>query len=519
MRRRYIIIIAVALLFSWGLIYVLQMRLSGKLMITAPSKTPNNASVNIKITSENDFVTKFSLKPGTSHTVTLKRGKVRVDGEAGNLKSVDIVMVNGWRATTRLTTPYGEQRAIQKLGSNSGSCPLVIGDQAFSSACSSDDLIYRHTAVNNDDLASKQVLFNGRSFDALAPYSQGYLGFASGNTEELLYIDPATESTKTIQVPNDVSALGALDQPSLITSSDPSSQHFAIVFRKFNKVYIFKNTEDASPTDLKLEKSVNFRDLKHTYNFQMRKDTLVLFQGNADHYEGSDQDAAESSKQAKDYYDEVSELPQYIYEYRASGEQTRRIQLEGGIAATSGVTKLANDLYAMRTNFDVNLYHYQDGKLEFVFGLSDVTSFLALQDKTYFVIEGTVYVVEPKDHGLFRMQSLFSSDKLRVSGVTYGSSGIIFTALSARTGGRVLDVFRLLDTQQITPPFEEQLSSKELARYITGYDYDDKTVVFFLGAAGSAGPSRAQLLEGLKNILADLKIDVGGRKIELGSLN
>ncbi len=518
-RNKYIVLAVSVVVGLIGLMIVLQLAGSGKLVITAPDQTPNGGRVDVTITKEAGGKDTFKLSPGESRSVSLHKGRVMVQGESGNLKSIDVVAIRGWGASTRVTTPVGEQHQIQKLASSSEECALVVGVSEFSAPCGSGGPVYRHLPVSRSLLSPKETIFGGASFGYTQIYNQGFLGFVQ-STGKIIFIQPAKNKVRVLELPTDIAAQASRDQPLLVAADDQPSPYFAIVLKKINKIYLFKSFDSTSIVEIKLPKDVRLSDLKKVYDYQIVGDQFMLLAANSEHYEGeAGTNPKEISKETSDYYKNLSKIPQHIYEYKLSGEQTTDLVLPGGVAATVGFEKLAGGFYAFHTNFNVGIYRTDGEDLKPVFSLLNVTDVLPLKDKTYFVVDGTIYEFQAGEAGLFKLRSVFSSPALRISDLAHEADGIVFTALSNRGAGTVLDMFKMLGVRQTTPPFEEQVPYASLSRLITGYDYDDKTVVFYLGVGGSAGPSYDDLLRGMKEQLKKLKLDVGGRTVELGALN
>ncbi len=521
MDRKRIILAGLLVLGLMGMLIALQLSRSGKLVVAAPAQTQYGAEVSVSVTNQLGGEETFKLKPGQSKTLTLPRGRALVSGEAGNLKSIDVVTVRGWGSSTQLTTPVGEQRQAEKLASSSEECPLVVGSSEFSAACGSGGPIYRHLPVSRALLEPKELLFKGESFGYTQVYDNGYTGFIDGTSDRIIYLDPVKRTAKLLELPPTIVAQMSRDEPLLVTADDQPSPYFAVVLKKINKIYLFKKFDSKSFAEVKLGKDIHMNDLKKAFDFQIVGDQFVMFEGNNEHYEGEEgYDPEKINEDVEDYYSkDLKKIPQYIYEYNLSGEQTKRLKLPGGVASTVGFDKLAGGFYALRTNFSADIYQADGDNLKLVFGLPDVTDVLPLKDKTYFAAKGAVYEFRPGDDGLFSLRSVFYSPTLKVSDLAHASDGLIFTALSNRGSRTALDIFRLRNEKQSTPLFEEQIEFYKLSRLVTGYDYDDKTIVFYLGVGGSQGPSYDDLLRGMKSQLKELKVDVGGRKVELGALN
>lgn len=518
-RSRYIIIAIILIIVLVGVSIVMQSARVGQLAISA---APGRATVEVTVYPPTGSTQTFKLGGGDTKTLTLPKGAVRVDASADKIKSVDVVEVKGWRATTELTTPSGDQRAVQKLGSNSVECPLASGSKIFSYSCASEGPIFRHVPIDSNRLDPRDPLLGGQTFLSLQPYAGGLFGYEFESSPELIFISVDRQTVTTFAPPGDVGSLLQTERPRLVVSGHPADTHFALVFKEAGRIYIFDNLKDQNPVRLGLDKAIVLNDEKFISGYQLLEKTLLIFIGNNDHYEGeTGANEVESDLQSEEYLGEASQTPQHVFEYDLSGKQTRHLELPGGVAATSGVLKLAGDYYAMHTNMGVDLYRYQDDRLAFVYNMRDVTDILPTKNQTYFVVNGTLYTLEPSTPAkLLSLHSTFSSPALTVSTLTNTGNGLIFTAFSNRTEEQAtLDIFRLLDNEQTTLPFEEVFSYDKLASVITGYDYDDKQIIFYMRVAGSGGGSYDQLLKGMKDKLKELNMDVGGRAVTIGPLN
>jgi hypothetical protein len=517
MRRRYLLLAIVFVLLLIGVSVTLQVAGSGRLVITAAG----SGGVDVTVHPESGDSQQFKLPAGSSKTLTLPKGTVRVNASSGKIKSVDVVEIKGWRVVSELSTPSGELRAVQKVGSGSVECPLLKGAQVFSYSCASEGPVYRHVPIDSNRLDPRDELLGGRTFGTLQPYSGGLLGFEFESSAELLYVSPDKQTVTPIVLPAELATLAQTDRPRIIVSDQPEVAYFGLAFRGANRVYLFKHAGDQNPVRLPLDKVIALNDLKFISGFQLLEKTLLIFIGNNDHYEGEEGvNEYEGELQSEEYHALADQTPQHIFEYDLSGKQTRHLTLPGGIDATSGVNKLAGDYYALYTNQGLSLYRYQDEELTFIYTMPDVSDVLAVKDRTYFVVNGTIYTLEPTASGLFSLHSLFSSPALSVSSLSLGSGGLAFTAFSNRTEEQsVLDIFRLLDDRQTTAPFEERFAYDKVSAIITGYDYDDKQIIFYLRVAGSGGGSYDQLLTGMKRALQEQKMDVEGRTVQIGPLN
>lgn len=518
-RSRYIIIAIIFVLTLLGVSIAMQSARSGKLAISAAT---GSTAVEVTVYPAAGSTQTFKLDGGDTKTLTLPKGKVRVDASAGKIKSVDIVEVKGWGATTELTTPSGNQRAVQKLGSNSVDCPLSSGSKIFSYSCASGGPVFRQVPIDSNRLDPRDELLNGRTFVSLQPYAGGLFGYEFESSTTPVFVSVDRQSVATFAPPADVGSLLQTERPRIVVPGHPGDAHFALVFKAAGRIYIFDNLKDQNPVRLSLDKVIKLNDEKFISGFQLLEKTLLIFIGNNDHYEGeTGANEVEADLQSEEYRGEASKTPQHVFEYDFSGKQTRHLELPGGVAATSSVLKLAGDYYSMHTNQGVDLYHYQDGELTLIYNLPDVTDILPTKNQTYFVVNGTIYTLEPPTAAkLLSLHSIFSSPALTVSTLTDTASGLMFTAFSNRTEEQAaLDIFRLLDSEQTTLPFEEVFSYDKLASVITGYDYDDKQIIFYMRVAGSGGGSYDQLLQGMKNKLKELNMDVGGRAVTIGPLN
>jgi hypothetical protein len=485
---------------------------SGWLEISVNKDVPIGTTATIQIAREGvSEPTTLEIKAGQTKKISLKKGMVRVNASAGNRKSVDIVTIRGLK-TTKLVAPKGEQRAIHKLGSDAQYCPMIVAGKLYSYNCTGEGQVYRHNALDNDTLDSREPVLKGVDFTIAQPTKNGLIGLVE--TEEdaitnlLKFANLETETLSNVPIPDTIEQLLGSEQPHIITSPDPDNGHFLIVFNRLGRAYLFSSMGDTNPIELKLPKNATLNDNFGITTFQFYGDRIVSYAGRTD---ATDIDDGGSPTEQESNYDNN------IYEFDMSGKVITTIALAKGISCV-GLDKVTDSFYALEQNDGLDFYHLQDGVMSKIFKLDDAAKPLVIDNQVYAQAGGVLYLFEGKEDGSFSLRSLFSSSAIAVSDLFKGPNGLIFTGYATRLDQPALDVYELLSTAQLQPPVEESINFESLQDIITSYDYDDTRIIFSLSSTGS-GADYETLRSRLEAKLQSRGIDVGGRHVELFPLN
>jgi hypothetical protein len=438
-KKSYVIIAAILILVLVGVSLLLNRSGTGVLEITAPESTPSNAAVAVRILRDGKEEKTLVLKPGQTQEIRIKKGIVRVDGQADTLKSVDIVEVKGF-STTKLTTPTGEQRAITQLASDSQDCPAIVGDNVFSYGCEGEGTIVRHDsqALGN---SLNTTLFDGLSFSNLKPVKDGLVGFyaTAGSPTVLVHVNLATQTLRDIQLPEAVAAF-LEDQPEIAVSTGAESSRFALLFTQKDKIFVFDDADDTTPTEIKPGKDVSINQGGRRVSASFDGDTFILYAGVST--DGGEGEVAPPAKE-----DEDPKLEAYLFEYDKTGKLTKSLTLPNDLEA-QGVYRLGSGFYAADQPYGFGFFRSEDDELQHVYTITEMGSWTIANNRAYVEAEGTLYEFKPGKNGLFSMRSLYSSPTLTVSSLYNAPSGVIFTGLPDDSKDAPLNIYQLTDKKE-----------------------------------------------------------------------
>jgi hypothetical protein len=436
-KRSYIIVTAIVVLTLIIVSLLLNRAGTGTLEITTPDKTPGDAAISIEIHRDGVEEEAFTLQPGETRKLRLKTGTVRVDGWADTLRAVDIVEIKGFGATT-LKTPTAEQRAAEQLASDIKYCPVVVADVTYSYGCEGEGVITHHKS-NNLGSSLNTTLFSGTSFSGMKPLKNGLIGFyaTAGLAADMQYVDLASRTVTQVSLPEDVKALLADDQPQIATTTDPTASQFALLFSSKNKIYVFDDTDDTSPMELKPGKDVRLNQQGRIVRLSFHDDKPILFAGTStDLHEG---EVPGETNQGPS----TTELPRYLFEYDSAGKITKTYTIPDELDA-QGVYKLEGGFYAADQPQGFGFYRADGDELVHVYTITDMSSWTISDGRAYVVAGGTLYEFSPSNNGLFRFHGLFSSSNITVSSLFNGPDGIIFTGLTSTAADAPINAYRLL---------------------------------------------------------------------------
>lgn len=431
-KKRIIITLATLSVAVLILIIILLSRSepTGTLELRAANSTPDNADVTVQVKTEEEAQT-LTLRPGQTTEIQIKTGTVQVTGSAGTLKAVDIVEIED-SSTTELTTPVGENRAIEQIGANAKICPALVGDRVYSYNCQGAGVVVRHASTGDT------ALFGGQSFSSLKPVKDGLIGFFANDTSVLQYLDLTNESINEVQLPDNIQAILSGELPFITTTDNPDSSRFALMFTQANKVYLLDDLSDQQPAELEIGAGVSLSGDGRATTFSFEGDGLVIYAGNvADSHDGTDNTG--HSKHSP-------ELPSYLFEYDLAGKLVNTINLPEEFTA-QGMYKLIDGYYVAEWANAFNFYHYRDGRLSLIYNLFGVANWAVSHGKAYIQEGGTLYEFAPTENGLFSLHGLFSSPDLRVSRVFATIKGVVFTGFAGTSTNAPLNVYQLLDTK------------------------------------------------------------------------
>jgi hypothetical protein len=441
-QRRNIVILVFVIIALVALSVFLNLSRTGTLKISAPAKTPNNKAVTVKIFRDENEEKSLAIKPGETKDVRLGKGTVRVDGSVGGLKAVDVVTIEGF-GTTKLTTPTGEQRAVQQLGSDAKYCPFVVGTVTYSYTCDGEGPIFRHDK-NSVGGSTNSVLFDGQTFSYLKPTKGGLLGFyaVAGNAPDLLYIDLSNPAVQIVKLPKAAAETMQSSQPEIVVPDDTANDpRFALVFTQKDKIYSFKDTSDSNPVQIHAGKGIKLNDSGRIIKGSLSGDRFVLYVGVAtDSGEGGATDNAKTTKA-------ISELPSYLFEYTSTGTLTRTLSLPSDIGA-NGVYRLNDRYYVSSQPNGFGFYYRQDDTLIHVYTINDMSSWTISNGSAYIVAGGTIYRFKPGNDKAFSLHSLYASSDITVSGLYTGPEGILFTGLADNSSDAPLNIYQLLNARE-----------------------------------------------------------------------
>jgi hypothetical protein len=436
MKRKYLIWGGLALLVILA-VWMLGLDRNGTLELTAPDTTPNNSVVAVVLQNADEDEQTLKLQPGETKSVKLQPGTWLVDGSASGLRSVDVVTVEGGK-TSELTTPSGERRGIRQRGSDARNCPVVVAGVVYSYNCNGEGIIYRHNPTARGG-SSNVALFNERPFGVLYPYKEGLLeAVQTADNYELNYVDLFAQRVQPLALPVDIQGLLQQEQPIVVTPAEPGNSRFALLFTTHDKLYVFSDTTDIQPVELRPGNGQTLNKEGRFAHLSFYGEHAVLFIGNSDHV-GEGQDTLEETT------DKPANLPSYVFEYDKAGKLLSTIEIPAeDIPTLIGLQKVSDDFYALSSPGQVGFYYRGKDKLEAVYGFSEVASIVVLQGVAYVQEGGVLYEFTPKANGLFGLHGLFSSSDITVSSIYSSPDGVLFTGFPTGVQSPELNIYQLL---------------------------------------------------------------------------
>lgn len=513
--RKHIAIVIVALFLLVAAWFVFTITRSGWLEISAASNAPSGSTVNVEIYrgSPGETPQKLSFKAGETKKVFLRKGTIRVDASAANIKSVEVVAIKAL-STTKLTAPQGELRAIHKLGSNV-TCPSLVGGKLYSYNCRGEGQVYQHNPLDSSTLDTRKLLFDETSFTSMSPLKKGAIGATFSYDDSLVnaldYANLEAVELQRVYQSQEVTNLLRDEHPSVITSSDPGKSQFLLVFMRSNKAFLYDDVNDTEPVTLKLPKNATTNDDFGLTTFSFYEDQIVVYAGATDPTDVLDEEPAPPSERQKTYDNN-------IYEFDLAGNLTKTINLPKDLLSIS-TTKVSDTTYILSQNSGEDFYHYDGKNFTKTYRFEGAEEPLVISGKAYMVVKGTLYEFTSKANGLFSLRSVFSSPKVSVNSLYRHENGIIFTAVAKRGEPPMpMDAYQLLDEQQTTKLVEESVDFDRLKNIAIRYDYDDDQIIFNLRSTGY-GFDYETVRSRMEAKLQELGMDTGGRRVELYPLN
>lgn len=435
--KKYLLIGGALVIILFLFLIFRNMNSFGTLTISAPASTPKNAGVNVEVdTSDEKEPETFILKPGESRSMRLRVGNYQVNSSVGSIKSVDIATVAGGD-TTNLEVPTGEQRAIKQLATNVD-CPVFLAGKVYSYRCGGGEGgIKKH---GNTVGYGNMYLYSAKTFFNLAAISDGLLGFnVDTKPDELELFKPQDGTIQTVKVPAAVQSLMKNDQPSIVPQEVAGSNRFLLVFSQSNKVYLFQNTGDQNPTEIKFDKGLKLNDENRKYDFSFGDKRIVMYAG-VPTESGEGETEAPTTEQKTD-------LPIYDSEYDLAGNliHTREMPKD---ATGDTLHYLGNNYYTLSHPYGVSFLYFENSTFKTIYTLSDVASRAFYKGNTYVQSGGTIYQFTPGQNGTFGLHSRFASSALVVSELYSTAEGIMFSAFAGRGEQAPLNTYRLLDSKQ-----------------------------------------------------------------------
>lgn len=456
--KKRIIILVVTIIAFLFIRWVFSLAGSGGLEVSAPLDIPDNASVQVTVSGEalkEDVV--FTLAPGASKHLRLPKGNVQVQGVAGVLRAIDVVEISGFH-TAKVSTPSGQQKKIQQTASNVSSCLVAIKNIVYSYACGGQTPILKHELTATHQ-SINSILFGGQEFDFLSPYYNGMLSF-TGDTSALSYIDIINGTITPVTLPQTISSLEAGFQPQLITSGNPKDSHFVLVAQSINKIYLFKNTSDASPIEINLGDDLKISDNKHLIKGSFSDNTLTIFAGRVfdiDGGEGEGTAPVAGSIPAEPAPE--SDIDGCVFDYDLTGKLKRQITLPKNLEAES-LARVAGDFYVANMSGAATFYYYDGKRLEKKYSFTDVGTWINIDGRAYIQSDRSLYEFRPGKGGLFGLHSLFTSNSIFVSMLFTGDDGVVFSGFTGSGSQQTLNGYKLSDEdadltlpQQVEPDY------------------------------------------------------------------
>ncbi len=485
--------------------------------------TDSNEPAKITVSRGEETLSSFTLAPGASKKIFVKKGHVRIDSAVGNRKGINVGTVRSLKTTQATATP-GTQYAITKIGSYAGLCGISVAGKAYSYSCNGHGEILRHTTAISPESVVTSEPISELEFSSLQPYKNGLIGIIEGEGNEqgshVVYVDLTTETVTRFAVPDELKQVDESGDDTIITSDDPASSGFLIKYRFVDKLYYVSDFTNPKITNIPLPANIKFSDDSLNYAIQLPKEGPFLYLGppNANTHEDAipteNEEHAESNSQPK------TTIQPTFYQYDFSGRITRSLPApnEKDVSPIN-MFKLPKNFYVASVPSIGKAFYYYDGtSMKPVINLPEAAAPVMYGDKAYFQTNGTAYEFTPGDDGLFSLRSVFSSPAVSVSEIQASRGGITFTGFAKRSVDPLpRDLYRLETKHQTTPPVEEQIPFDKVSKFTQSYDYDDTKVLFTLKVTSSA--DYFTLKDRLAQRLEKEGINLGKRTLELNSLN
>lgn len=473
--RRRLYMLAAAVGGTILLIILLIMFLSrgsyGTLVVTAPKETKNNTQVSVDITGDHIDTQTISLKPGASQELKIKTGTVRVDGKAGDIRAVDVVVINKGKQS-KITTPSGEERGVKQLGADAEYCPALSGDNLYSFSCGEGregGIVYHKPLPFG--MSDNRYLYNGQVFTDAQAYKNGIIAYEriSDDSEKLIYVNLADQSKQILPLNAEVDKAYGRDFPTLVVSGQPGDSRFALMFMQENVIFVFKDSTDTNPVKITPSKDSRMDSSGRQTSGSFSTDRFIQYAGKGELHNENEGTEDDSTKE-----DTTNDLATNLVEYDTAGKAVRTTPLPETETITS-MSKLTGDFYVGQGEADFTFYHYDSTAREMkaVYDIDDVASWTVWQNKAYVQAGNILYEFAPGKNGQFGLHSLFSSSKYRVSAVYNSPKGILFTAFAGTETTSPLNIYQLLDTPA---PDEEEVEATNPAAIqriepaFTGFD-------------------------------------------------
>lgn len=504
--RKMILLVSGGILGIILLLVGLNLLSYGWVRLSLPDDAP---SAEVTITREGEELKKFTLVPGEPRKVFIKRGPIRIDTTAASRKGITVGEVHRLK-TTDITVAVGRQLATDKLASATDQCPLLLGGVSFSYNCFGNGPIYRHEAIDPNKLEHRTAILDGQEYASPTAYQNGLLAFLNGEgpqLDQLVFINPLAEEVRPITLPGNIANPGD-EQPEIVTSDDPAKPLLLLKYQNTNKLYYLSDINDPKATEIYLPAGFNMEKGDTDFSLQLTNEGLTLYIGPP-----IETDAVEHTFEEEP---QVARGTGTIYRYGLDGRVKDTLTTPEDFVPIK-VYSLPDDFYAASTRRGVAFFHESNRVLTKVHELFNTASPVIANNKVYFQTEGVAYEFAPGKNKTFSLASVFSSNAIEVSEIFATPSGILFTGFAERSDDPPRDAYQLLNRPQTERPFEEVLDFDKVKPYLLAYDFDDNTILCTVRVTSNA--DYFTLRDRVRAKLAELNIDLGGRTVELTSLN
>jgi hypothetical protein len=220
-----------------------------------------------------------------------------------------------------------------------------------------------------------------------------------GSPTGLVYINLTDQTVQNVPLPDKFTAL-LEDQPEIAVSKGGESSRFALLFSQKNRIFAFENTADTTPNEIKLSEGVRLNQTGRIAAASFSGDTFVLYAGVS-----NDLGEGEVAPPTAEEEEENAGLKSYLFEYDKAGKLTKSFTLPEKLEAQA-LYKLGNDFYASDQPYGFGFYHDTGGELQHVYTITEMGSWMIVNNKAYVEAAGTLYEFKPGEKGTFSLRSL-----------------------------------------------------------------------------------------------------------------